>query len=67
MFVAHVCLEVVHILIKFAQHQNVFIVEFMDVMKLVEAELFHLYTYLYSCFEGLAFDAFNFQINHTNQ
>jgi hypothetical protein len=60
-------LEVMHILIKFAQCQNVFIVEFVDVVKLAEAELFRLYTYLYFCFEGLAFDAFNSFINHTNQ
>jgi hypothetical protein len=30
-------------------------------------ELFRLYTYLYFCFEGLTFDAFNSLINHTNQ
>jgi len=46
---------------------DVFIVEFVDVVKLVEAELFHLYTYLYFCFEGLGFDAFNSFINHIDQ
>ncbi len=37
-------LEVVHILTKFAQCRNVFIVEFVDAMKLVEVDLFCLYT-----------------------
>jgi len=60
-------LEAMHIFIKFAQRRNVFIVESMDVVKLAEVELFRLYTYLYFCFEGLTFDAFNSLINHTNQ
>jgi hypothetical protein len=59
-------LEVVHIWIKFAQHRDVFIVEFVDVVKFVEAELFRLYTDSYSCFEDPAFDAFNSLINNTN-
>ncbi len=41
-----------------------FIVEFVGVVKLVEAELFHLYTDLYFYFEGLAFHSL---VNHTNQ
>ncbi len=57
-------LEVVHIFIKFAQHWDVFIVEFVDVVKLAKAKLFHLYTDPYSYFEGLAFDIFNSLINH---
>jgi hypothetical protein len=60
-------LEVMHIFINFAQHRNVFIVEFMDAMTLAEVELFCLYTNPYSCFEGPTFDAFNSLINHTNQ
>jgi len=57
-------LEVVHIFIKFAQNQDVFIVEFVDVVKLAKVELFRLYTNPYSCFEGPTFDAFNSLINH---
>ncbi len=60
-------LEVVHILIKFAQRQDVFIVEFADVMKLAKTELFYLYIDSYSYFESPTFDAFNSLINHTNQ
>jgi hypothetical protein len=59
-------LKVVHIFIKFAQNQDVFIVDFVDVVKLVKAELFHLYTDPYFCFEGPTFDAFNSLINHTS-
>jgi hypothetical protein len=55
-------LEVVHNLIKFAQHQDVFIIEFVDVVKLVEVELFKLYIDPYSCFKDSTFDAFNAQL-----
>jgi hypothetical protein len=51
-------LEVVHSLIKFAQCQDVFIIEFVDV-KLLEVELFKLYIDPYSCFRDSTFDAFN--------
>jgi hypothetical protein len=56
-------LEVMQIFIKFAQHWDVFIVEFVDVVKLAKAELFHLYIDSYSYFEGPTFDAFNSLIN----
>jgi hypothetical protein len=52
-------LEVVHSLIKFAQHQDLFIIEFVNVVKLVEVELFKLYIDPYSCFKDSTFDAFN--------
>jgi len=55
-----------HIFIKFAQNQDVYIVEFVDVVKLAKVELFRLYTNPYSCFEGPTFDAFNSLINHTS-
>jgi hypothetical protein len=42
--------EVLHILIKFAQCWDDFIVEFMDAIKLANVELFKLYTYPYSRF-----------------
>lgn len=60
-------LNVVHTLIKFAQYWNVFIIEFMDVVKLAKAELFYLYTNPYFSFEELVFDAFNSLINHSSE
>ncbi len=57
----------VHTLIKFAWHQDVLIIEFVDVVKLAKAKLFKLYTSPYSHFENMAFDAFKFLINHSNE
>jgi hypothetical protein len=36
-------LEVVHSFIKYVQHQNVFIMEFLDAINLVKFKLFHFY------------------------
>jgi len=60
-------LEEVHTLIKFVYHQDVFIVEFVDVVKVAKAKLFKLHTNPYSHFENMAFDVFKFLINHSNE
>jgi hypothetical protein len=60
-------LEVVHTLIKFAQCRYVFIVEFMDVIKFANVELFKLYTDPHSRFEDITFDVFKSLINHLNE
>jgi hypothetical protein len=52
-------LQVVHSLMKFAKRQDVFIIKFVDVVKLVKVELFKLYIDPYSCFKDSTFDAFN--------
>ncbi len=57
----------VHTLIKFVQHQNVFIVESMDVVQFTKAKLFKLYINPYSHFENMAFDVFKSLINHSNE
>ncbi len=59
-------LEVVHILIKCAQCENVFINNFVDAINLVEAELFHLCIYSISNFDGLMFDDFTKLLQHSN-
>jgi hypothetical protein len=48
-------------------HQDVLIIEFVVVVKLAKAKLFKLYTNPYSHFENMAFDAFKFLINHSNE
>jgi hypothetical protein len=37
-------LEVVHFVIKYTLHRDVFILEFLDVINLAEVKLFHFYT-----------------------
>jgi hypothetical protein len=49
------------------QHWNVFIIEFLHVIKLANIELFKLSTNPYPHFENSAFDAFKFLINHLNE
>jgi hypothetical protein len=60
-------LKVEHMLIKFLQCQNVFIIKFVDVVKFIKAKLFKLYINPFFCFEDLAFDAFNSLINYFNE
>ncbi len=51
-------LEVIHTFIKYAQHQDVFIVNFVDAMNSAEAELFHLHANPIFSFDNLVFDDF---------
>jgi hypothetical protein len=44
-------LEVVHSLIKYAQHRDVFIMDFLDVINLVKTKLFHFYIDPFSHFD----------------
>jgi len=60
-------LEVIHIHIKYAQHQDAFIINFVDAMNFVEAELFHLHANPIFSFDNLVFDVFTqncFQYSH---
>ncbi len=43
------------------------LIEFMDVVKLAQVELFYLYTNPYFSFEELVFNAFNSLINHSSE
>ncbi len=51
-------LEVVYSLIKYAQHWDVFIMNFLDAINLVKAKVFHLYIYPFSSFDDPLFDDF---------
>jgi hypothetical protein len=51
-------LEVIHTFIKYAQHQDAFIINFVDAMNFVEAELFHLYANPIFSFDNLVSDNF---------
>jgi hypothetical protein len=51
-------LEVVHTLIKYAQRWDVFICEFLDIMKLAEVELYQLYVDPLCKYDDLAFNDF---------
>jgi hypothetical protein len=51
-------LEVVHSFIKYAQCQDVFILDFLDAVNFVEAELFHLYIDPFSSFDDPLFNDF---------
>ncbi len=51
-------LKVVQTSIKYVQHRDVFIIDFVDVVNLFEVELFHLYIDPISSFDDLVFDDF---------
>ncbi len=51
-------LEVVHSFIEYAQHGDVFIMDFLDAINLVKVKLFHLYTDPFSSFDDPLFDDF---------
>ncbi len=53
-------LEIMNTLIKIAQGTNVFVYDFVNVVKLVQQELYKLYYDPYVKFEDLAFDDFNY-------
>lgn len=52
-------LEIMNTLIKIAQGTNVFVYDFVDVVKLAQQELYLLYYDPYAKFEDLAFDDIN--------
>jgi hypothetical protein len=52
-------LDVVHILIKYAQRRDVFICEFIDVVKPAKAKLHQLYVDPFCKYEDSAFNKFN--------
>jgi len=54
-------------MLKVVQCQDVFIIEFVHVIKLAKVEFFRLYTNPYSHFENSAFNAFKYLINHLNE
>jgi hypothetical protein len=54
-------------MLKVVQHGDVFIIEFVNVIKLAKAELFKLYTNPYTHFEDSVFDALKSLINHLNE
>jgi len=51
-------LEVIHTLIKYAQHQDAFIVNFVDAINFVEVELFHFHVNPIFSFDNVVFDDF---------
>jgi hypothetical protein len=51
-------LEVIHTFIKYAQHQDAFIVNFVNAMNSIETELFHLHANPIFSFDNLVFDDF---------
>lgn len=53
-------LEIMNTLIKIAQGTNVFVYDFVNVVKLVQQELYKFYYDPYVKFEDLAFDDFNY-------
>jgi hypothetical protein len=59
-------LEVVYSLIKYAQHWDVFIMDFLNVINLVKVKLFHLYIYPFSSFDDPMFDDFTKLLQQSN-
>lgn len=51
-------LEVVHSLVKYVQCQDVFIMDFLDVINLIKVELFRFYIDPFSSFDNSLFDDF---------
>jgi hypothetical protein len=60
-------LEVVHTLIKYAQRWDVFICEFLDVVKLVEVELYQLYVDPLYKYDDSAFNEFSIVHEQCNE
>ncbi len=59
-------LEVVHSLIKYAQHWDVFIMDFLDAINLIKVRLFHCYIYPFSSFDDPLFDNFTKLFQQSN-
>jgi hypothetical protein len=60
-------LEVVHTLIKYTQRQDVFICEFINVMKSIKAELHRLYVDPFCKYDDSAFNKFNVVCEHYSE
>ncbi len=59
-------LECVHMLIKFAQHKDVFIYNFMDIFKPTQQDLFKFYYDPFTKYEDPTFDDFNYLLTLSN-
>jgi len=60
-------LEMVHTLIKYVQRQDVFICEFIDVVKSIEAELHQLYVDHFYKYDDYAFNEFTIVYEHHSE